>query len=84
MVKNMKHHFNTAIGMKFLDYQQFEVILKEIQYVMNIRSLTDVDQEEGFTLTPFQLLTGREPTRTEIDVDDTDNNDDYSNQATPQ
>ena len=70
--------------MKFLDYQQFEVILKEIQYVMNIRSLTDVDQEEGFTLTPFQLLTGREPTRTEIDVDDTDNNDDYSNQATPQ
>ena len=70
--------------MKFLDYQQFEVILKEIQYVMNIRSLTDVDQEEGFTLTPFQLLTGHEPTRTEIDVDDTDNNDDYSNQATPQ
>ncbi len=84
MVKNMKHHFNTAVGVKFLDYQQFEVILKEIQYVMNIRPLTYLNQEEGYTLTPFQLLTGRKPSRTEFDVEETEDNEDYSGHATPQ
>lgn len=60
MVKTMKNHINTTVGVLYLDYQQFDTILKETAFLMNNRPITRFNHEDGRTLTPFQLISAED------------------------
>ena len=83
MVQSMKRHLKATLGKETLDYEQFDVILKEISYVMNCRPITRADHDSGFALTPLMLMTGELGHCREFEPRDDRTFESYGTEATP-
>ena len=83
MVKTMKKHIRTTVGVKYLDYQQFDVILKETAFLMNNRPITRFNHTDGKTLTPFQLITAEHGYDSEFNKKDFESAESHAQDSSP-
>ena len=83
MVKTMKKHIRTTVGVKYLDYQQFDVLLKETAFLMNNRPITRFNHTDGKTLTPFQLITAEHGYDSEFNKKDFESAESHAQDSSP-